>query len=119
MGPHYPARVESKLMAYLANHSSPEQGKFRRIHSIIWALLRSLDADFDYTSDRIERLERQVGRLEEQLRQVRQTERSIAVTSRGRLSRKASTGGSHPILVLRVHALCCRERLGRLRIVFS
>ena len=58
-------------MAHQANHSSSEQGKVRRVLSLIWRFLRPLDADCDYTSDRIDRLERQVGRLKDELRQIR------------------------------------------------
>ena len=57
-------------MAHTANHSVPEQGKFRRALAAVRGFLQSMDyTSFDYTIDRIERLEREVGRLEEDLRQ--------------------------------------------------
>ena len=61
-------------MTHTANHSVPEQGKFRRALAAVWAFLQSMDSTgFDYTLDRIERLEREVGRLKEELRQSRDT----------------------------------------------
>jgi HAMP domain-containing protein len=59
-------------MAHTANHSVPEQGKFHRAVAAVWAFLQAMDStSFDYTLDRIERLEREVGRLKEELRQSR------------------------------------------------
>jgi hypothetical protein len=59
-------------MTHAANPSVPEQGKFRRALAAFWAFLQSLDSTgFDYTLDRIEHLEREVGRLKEELRQSR------------------------------------------------
>ncbi len=59
-------------MTFTANHSVPEQGKFRRALAAVWAFLQSLDeSSFDYALDRIERLEREVGRLKEEMRQRR------------------------------------------------
>jgi len=59
-------------MTYTANHSVPEQGKFRRALAAVWAFLQSLESSgFDYTLDRIEHLEQQVGQLKEKLRQSR------------------------------------------------
>ena len=59
-------------MAPIANHSVPEQGKFRRAVAAVWAFLQAMDStSFDYTLDRIERLEREVERLKEELRQSR------------------------------------------------
>ena len=61
-------------MAHSANHSVPEQGKFRRALAAVWAFLQAMEStSFDYTLDRIERLEREVGRLKEELRQSRDT----------------------------------------------
>ena len=61
-------------MAHTANHSVPEQGKFRRAVAAVWAFLQAMDStSFDYTLDRIERLEREVGQLKEELRQSRDT----------------------------------------------
>ncbi len=51
-------------MAHTANHSVPGQGKFRRALAAVWAFLQAMEStSFDYTLDRIERLEREVGRL--------------------------------------------------------
>jgi HAMP domain-containing protein len=59
-------------MTDTASHSVPEQGKFRRVLAAVWAFLQAMEStSFDYTLDRIERLEREVGRLKEELRQSR------------------------------------------------
>lgn len=59
-------------MTDTANHLAPEQGRFRRALAAVSAWLQALDyTSFDYTLDRIERLEREVGRLREELRQNR------------------------------------------------
>jgi HAMP domain-containing protein len=59
-------------MAYTANHLVPEQGKFRRALAAVWAFLQAMESTrFDYTLDRIESLEKEVGRLKEELRQSR------------------------------------------------
>jgi hypothetical protein len=59
-------------MANTANHLVPEQGKFRRALAAVATWLQALDyTSFDYTLDRVERLEREVGRLKEELRQIR------------------------------------------------
>jgi hypothetical protein len=59
-------------MTHTTNHSVPEQGNFRRALAAIWGFLRSLESTgSDYTFDRIERLEREVGRLREEMRQSR------------------------------------------------
>lgn len=59
-------------MVRTANHSVPEPGKFRRALVAVWAFLQAMDStSFDYTLDRIERLEQEVGRLKEELRQSR------------------------------------------------
>jgi HAMP domain-containing protein len=58
----------------------PKQGKFRRALAAIGAWLRTLDyTGFDYTLDRVERLEQELARLKEELRQ----------------SREASSGDAH------------------------
>ena len=57
-------------MTHTANHSVQEQGKFRRALAAGGAFLQSLDStSFDYALDRIERLEREVGQLKEELGQ--------------------------------------------------
>ena len=61
-------------MAHTANPSVPEHGKFRRALSFVWATLEAMSSSsgFDYTLDRIERLEREVVRLKEEMRQSRE-----------------------------------------------
>ena len=55
-----------------ANHLVPEQGKFRRALAAVFAWVQAMEyTSFDYTLDRIEGLEREVGRLQEELRQSR------------------------------------------------
>ena len=59
-------------MTDTANHLVPEQGKFRRALAAVWAFLQSVESTgSDYTFDRIGRLEREVGRLKEEMRQSR------------------------------------------------
>jgi hypothetical protein len=61
-------------MTDTANHLVPERGKFRRALAAVFAWLEAMDyTSFDYTLDRIEHLEREVGQLEEELRQSRDT----------------------------------------------
>jgi len=63
-------------MADTANHLVPEQGKLRRALAAVFAWLQAMDyTSFDYTLDRIERLEREVGQLKGELRQSRDTGR--------------------------------------------
>ncbi len=60
-------------MTHTANHASPEPGKFRRVLTAIWAFLQAMESTgFDYTHDRIDALEREVRRLEEEMRQSRE-----------------------------------------------
>ncbi|GGF35930.1 hypothetical protein GCM10011611_47850 [Aliidongia dinghuensis] len=50
----------------------PKPGKFRSALAAAWAFLQAMEStSFDYTLDRIERLEREVARLKEELRQSR------------------------------------------------
>ena len=57
-------------MTHTVNHSVPEQGKFRRTLAAVWAFLEAMESTgFDHALDRIERLEREVGRLKEEMRQ--------------------------------------------------
>ena len=61
-------------MTDTANHLVPEHGKLRRALAAVFAWLEAMDAaSSDYTFDRIERLEREVGQLKEELRQSRDT----------------------------------------------
>ncbi len=61
-------------MTDTANHLVPEQGKFHRALATFFAWFQRLDyTSFDYTLDRIERLEREVVQLREELRQSRDT----------------------------------------------
>ena len=62
-------------MTDTANHLVPEWGKLRRALAAVFAWIDAMDyTSFDYTLDRIEHLEREVGRLKEELRQGRNTE---------------------------------------------
>ena len=66
-------------MTHTANHAVPEPGKFRRAVAAVRAFLQAMDStSFDHTLDRIERLEREVVRLKEELRQNRNPEVSDA-----------------------------------------
>ncbi len=57
-----------------ANHLVTEQGKLRRALAAVFAWLQAMEySSFDYALDRIERLEREVGQLKEELRQSRDT----------------------------------------------
>ena len=59
-------------MTDTANPLIPGPGKLRHALSFVRAWLQNMDySDFDYTMDRIERLEREVGHLKEELRQIR------------------------------------------------
>jgi hypothetical protein len=61
-------------MTDTANHLVPEQGKLRRALAAVSAFLQTMEyTGFDSTLDRIERLEREVGQLKEELRQSRDT----------------------------------------------
>jgi hypothetical protein len=51
-------------MTDTANHRVPEQGKLRRALAVVFAWLQAMEyTGFDYTLDRIECLEREVGQL--------------------------------------------------------
>jgi hypothetical protein len=66
-------RSEEIPMTDAANRLIPEQGKFRRAFATVATWLQALDyTSFDYTLDRIERLEREVARLRDELRQSRE-----------------------------------------------
>jgi hypothetical protein len=61
-------------MTDTANDLVPAQGKLRRAFAAVFAWIEAMDyTSFDYTLDRIERLEREVGQLKEELRQSRDT----------------------------------------------
>ena len=61
-------------MTDTANHLVPEQGKLHRALAVVFAWLQAMEyTSFDYTLDRIERLEREVEQLKEELRQSRDT----------------------------------------------
>ena len=61
-------------MTDTANHLVPEQGKFRRALAAVFAWIEAMDySSLDYTRDRIDRLEQEVGQLKEELRQIRDT----------------------------------------------
>ncbi len=59
-------------MTYTAKHLVPVQGKLRRAFAVFFGWLQAMEyTGFDYTLDRIEHLEREVGRLKGELRQSR------------------------------------------------
>jgi hypothetical protein len=61
-------------MTDTANHLVPAQGKFRRALATFRVWFQRMDyTTFDYTLDRVERLEREVGQLKEELRLIRDT----------------------------------------------
>jgi hypothetical protein len=61
-------------MTDTANHLVTDQGKLRRALAAVFAWLKAMDyTSSDYTFDRIEGLEREVGQLKEELRQSRDT----------------------------------------------
>jgi len=61
-------------MTDTANHLVPEQGKLRRALAVVFSWLQAMEyTSVDYTLERIERLEREVGQLKEELRQSRDT----------------------------------------------
>ena len=61
-------------MTDTANYLVPEQGKLRRALAVVFSWLQAMEyTSVDYTLDRIERLEREVGQLKEELRQSRDT----------------------------------------------
>jgi hypothetical protein len=66
-------------MTRTANLTAPEPGKFRRAFAAAWAFLQAMEStSFDYTLDRIERLEREVARLKEELRHSQSPEAGTA-----------------------------------------
>lgn len=57
-------------MTHTSNQPVSEQGKLARALAALFASIEAMDyTRFDYTLDRIERLEREVARLKEELRQ--------------------------------------------------
>ncbi len=59
-------------MTHTASHLASEPGRLRRALAAVFVFLQAMEgASFDYTLNRIERLEREVGRLKEMLRQSR------------------------------------------------
>jgi hypothetical protein len=66
-------RVKVQLpMRDTGNPLVPEQGKRRRALAAVFAWLQAMEyTSLDYTLDRIERLEREVRQLKEELRQIR------------------------------------------------
>ncbi len=59
-------------MTDTANPLVPEQGRFRRAFAAVFSFLQAMEhTSFDYTLDRIERLEREVRQLKDELRQSR------------------------------------------------
>ena len=61
-------------MSHTANHPIPTQGKFRRALAGLWAFVQAMESGpSGYTFDRIEGLEREVRRMREEIRQIRNT----------------------------------------------
>jgi hypothetical protein len=61
-------------MTDTANHLVPEQGKLRRALAVVFSWLQAMEyTSVDHTLDRIERLERELGQLKEELRRSRDT----------------------------------------------
>jgi hypothetical protein len=61
-------------MANTANHPVTEQGKLRRALAAVFGWIEAMDyTSFDYTLDRIERLEQEMRQLKEEMRQSRDT----------------------------------------------
>jgi hypothetical protein len=62
-----------------AIHMIPKQGRFRLALAAVGAWLQALDyTGFDYALDRTEHLERELARLKEELRQIREASSSDA-----------------------------------------
>ena len=62
-------------MTNIANHLIPREGRFRRALAVVVSWLQAMEyTSFDYTLDRIERLEQEVGELKKELRRSRETE---------------------------------------------
>lgn len=61
-------------MTDTAMNLAPKQGKLRRFVAIIYEWLQALEySGFDYTQDRIERLERKVAQLTEEVLMSRES----------------------------------------------
>ena len=59
-------------MTYTANDPIREQGTLRRALAPLFSFLQAMEATpFDYTLDRLERLEREIEQLKDELRQGR------------------------------------------------
>jgi HAMP domain-containing protein len=59
-------------MTHTAGLAVPAPGKLRRALGAAWTLLQAMEStSFDHTLDRIERLEREVARMKEELRKSR------------------------------------------------
>jgi hypothetical protein len=61
-------------MTDTANHQVPELGRLRRALATVFGWMEAMEStSFDYTLNRIERLEQEVGQLKTMLRQSRET----------------------------------------------
>ncbi|WP_420381252.1 hypothetical protein [Novosphingobium sp.] len=70
-------------MKNAADHLVPKTGKFRRALATVWAFVQAMEStSFDYTLDRIKHLDREVGRLREELRQSRESGTSSSIDGR-------------------------------------
>jgi hypothetical protein len=75
-----------------ANHRVPEQGKFRRAFANFSGWFQRSDyTGLDYTLDRLDRLERELGALKEELRQSRDAAGAAAGGGTGPVAGAAST----------------------------
>lgn len=61
-------------MTDTANHQVPELGRLRRALATVFGWMEAMEStSFDYTLNRIERLEQEVGQLKTMLRKSRET----------------------------------------------
>jgi hypothetical protein len=74
---------EERSMTDAASQKAPVQGRFRRAFATIWSFMEALESGGSgYTFDRIEALERDVRRLNEELRQIRNPVNGAAALDR-------------------------------------
>ncbi len=66
-------------MTSMANHLAPGETRFRRALAVVFSWLQAMESTgLDYTLDRIDGLEREVGRLKEEIRPSRDAGSSIS-----------------------------------------
>jgi hypothetical protein len=68
-------RVKEQVpMSDTANYLVPGRGKLRRVLAAVFAWLQAMEyTSVDYTLDRLERLEQELGQLKEEMRQSHDT----------------------------------------------